>query len=52
MKAQSHQLFDGANALKAKHDMIGDVRGGHGLMTAFEMVSNRQTKMLIDPEKA
>ena len=31
-----------------KYDIIGDVRGGHGLMTAIEMVSDRTTKAPID----
>ena len=30
--------------------MIGDVRGGHGLMTAIELVSNRETKAPVDKE--
>ncbi len=42
------QLFEGCKALMAKHDIIGDVRGGHGLMTAIEMVGDRPTKAPID----
>lgn len=38
------QLYEGCKALMAKHDLIGDVRGGHGLMTAIELVSDRATK--------
>lgn len=38
------QMFTGCMALMAKHALIGDVRGGHGLMTAIEMVSDRATK--------
>jgi adenosylmethionine-8-amino-7-oxononanoate aminotransferase len=34
----------------AKHDVIGDVRGGHGLMTAIELVGDRATKSA--PDKA
>ncbi len=34
----------GAKALMEKYDIIGDVRGGHGLMTAIEMVSDRASK--------
>ena len=35
-----------------KYDIIGDVRGGHGLMTAIEMVSDRTTKKPIDADIA
>ena len=42
------QLFAGCQALMEKYDIIGDVRGGHGLMTAIEMVSDRATKKPID----
>ena len=42
------QLFEGCKALREKYDIIGDVRGGHGLMTAIEMVSDRTTKKPID----
>ncbi len=46
--ARGTQLFEGCKALMAKHDIIGDVRGGHGLMTAIEMVGDRSTKAPID----
>ncbi len=46
--ARGTQLFWGCKALMAKHDIIGDVRGGHGLMTAIEMVGDRSTKAPID----
>jgi adenosylmethionine-8-amino-7-oxononanoate aminotransferase len=42
------QLFAGLQALMARHDVIGDVRGGHGLMCALELVSDRATKTPID----
>lgn len=42
--ARGKQLFDGLKALKEKYSAIGDVRGGHGLMLAIEMVSDRATK--------
>jgi len=38
--------------LMEKHDIIGDVRGGYGLMTAIEMVSDRATKAPIDAKSA
>lgn len=46
------QLYAGCLALKEKYDIIGDVRGGHGLMTAIEMVSDRATKAPIDAATA
>jgi adenosylmethionine-8-amino-7-oxononanoate aminotransferase len=48
--ARGAQLFDGLKALKAKHSAIGDVRGGHGLMLAIELVGDRATKSA--PDKA
>lgn len=42
------QLYEGCLALKEKYDLIGDVRGGHGLMTGIEMVSDHATKKPID----
>ena len=49
--ARGTQLFDGVKALMEKYDSIGDVRGGHGLMTAIEVVSDRATKA-ADPATA
>lgn len=46
--ARGTQLYEGCLALQEKYDIIGDVRGGHGLMTAIEMVSDRTTKAPID----
>ena len=34
--------------LQEKYDLIGDVRGGEGLMTAMELVSDRESKTPID----
>ncbi len=50
--ARGTQLYEGCQALMAKYDIIGDVRGGHGLMTAIEMVSDRATKKPIDAATA
>jgi len=49
-KARGDELFAGVKALKDKYDVIGDVRGGHGLMIALELVSDRATKAA--PDKA
>lgn len=42
------ELHAGALALMDKHAVIGDVRGGHGLMVAIELVSDRATKAAPD----
>ncbi|PWE27904.1 aspartate aminotransferase family protein [Pararhodobacter marinus] len=49
-KARGAELFAGVQALKDKYDVIGDVRGGYGLMVALELVSDRATKAA--PDKA
>lgn len=38
------ELFAGLQKLQEKYDVVGDVRGGEGLMCALELVSNRDTK--------
>ena len=38
------QMHEGCLRLQEKYELIGDVRGGHGLMTALELVSDRKTK--------
>jgi hypothetical protein len=48
--ARGMQIFEGLQALAAKHGAIGDVRGGHGLMCAVELVADRTTK--AEPDKA
>jgi adenosylmethionine-8-amino-7-oxononanoate aminotransferase len=46
--ARGQQLFEGLRKLHDDFDVIGDVRGGHGLMCALELVSERATKKPID----
>ena len=46
--ARGQQLHHGLLALQADFDIIGDVRGGHGLMAAIELVSDRTTKAPLD----
>ena len=41
------ELFSGLQELQQRHDIIGDVRGGHGLMCALELVSDREAKTPI-----
>lgn len=48
--ARGAEMHAGLLALKEKHSVIGDVRGGHGLMHAVELVSDRATKAA--PDKA
>jgi adenosylmethionine-8-amino-7-oxononanoate aminotransferase len=46
--ARGAQVFAGVRALMARHEVIGDVRGGHGLMTALELVADRTSKTPAD----
>ena len=46
--ARGAQMFDGLRALQDKHACVGDVRGGHGLMCALELVRDRATRAPID----
>jgi adenosylmethionine-8-amino-7-oxononanoate aminotransferase len=43
------QMFAGFQALKDKYEIVGDVRGGEGLMTVMELVSDRDTKAPTNP---
>ncbi len=42
--ARGAQLFEGLKKIADKHDIVGDVRGGQGLMCAIEFVRDRDTK--------
>lgn len=46
--ARGVQLWAGVNALKDRFDVIGDVRGGHGLMLALELVADRRSRKPAD----
>lgn len=46
--ARGVEMMDGLTKLAEKHDVIGDVRGGQGLMNALELVSDRATKKPLD----
>jgi len=48
--ARGRELFAGLQGLAQKYEIIGDVRGGHGLMCALELVSNREIKTAIDKD--
>ncbi|MEQ6247581.1 aspartate aminotransferase family protein [Sulfitobacter sp. HNIBRBA3233] len=46
--ARGKQMHEGLLALKDRHEVIGDVRGGEGLMCAVELVSDREKKTPLD----
>ena len=46
--ARGAQIWAGVQALAEKYDIIGDVRGGHGLMTGVEFVSDTAAKTPMD----
>ena len=48
--ARGTQLFEGMRDLAERYDVVGDVRGGHGLMTAVELVSDSEAKTPLDAE--
>ena len=48
--ARGTQFFEGLQELGKKHEIVGDVRGGHGLMSALELVSDRASKTPAAPE--
>ncbi len=50
--ARGAELFAGLQGLASKHEIIGDVRGGEGLMCALELVSDRGSKTPIDKSVA
>jgi adenosylmethionine-8-amino-7-oxononanoate aminotransferase len=50
--ARGAELHAGLKTLQARHEVIGDVRGGHGLMHAIELVADRKTKKPADKADA
>lgn len=50
--ARGRQMIEGLHALAERHALIGDVRGGHGLMSAIELVADRETRAPADPAVA
>lgn len=50
--ARGTQLFEGLLKLQEQYELIGDVRGGKGLMTAIELVADRETKTPLDKQTA
>ena len=49
--ARGDQLWQGIRALKERHEVVGDVRGGHGLMLCLELVGDREAKTPLDKER-
>jgi taurine--2-oxoglutarate transaminase len=43
------QMFAELRALAARHPVIGDLRGGHGLFAVVELVADRATRAPIAP---
>ena len=43
------RMFDEAQGLQARHAVIGDVRGGHGLFAVIELVADRATRAPLAP---
>ena len=46
--ARGAQMHAGLLALMGRHEAIGNIRGGHGLMHAIELVADRTTKKPAD----
>lgn len=49
--ARGAELWAGIRALMERHEVIGDVRGGHGLMLALELVEDRATKKPVAKDR-
>jgi taurine--2-oxoglutarate transaminase len=43
-RAMGPRLLEELRRLQARHAVIGDVRGGHGLFAVMELVANRETR--------
>ena len=50
--ARGTQFYAGLERLKARHAIVGDVRGGHGLMMGIEMVADPATRAPLDKDTA
>ena len=42
-------MFERLKAMQARHTVIGDVRGGHGLFAVVELVKDRTTREPLRP---
>ncbi len=43
------QMFDTLKSMQQRHEVIGDVRGGHGLFAVLELVSDRAARTALAP---
>ena len=48
--ARGDEFMTGMKALAEKHELIGDIRGGEGLLMALELVSDRKTKAPVSKD--
>ncbi len=48
---RGRELHTGLQRLKDKHEIVGDVRGGKGLMLAMELVSDRYAKIPLGKDQ-
>jgi taurine--2-oxoglutarate transaminase len=48
-RAMGPRLLEELRRMQARHEVIGDVRGGHGLFAVIELVSNRETREPLAP---
>jgi putrescine---pyruvate transaminase len=49
--AMGKRLHDGLHAAFDDHPNLGDIRSGKGLLAAVELVEDKATKKMFDPEK-
>jgi taurine--2-oxoglutarate transaminase len=42
-------MFGQLQAMQERHEVIGEVRGGHGLFAVLELVSRRETREMLRP---
>lgn len=48
-RAMGADLYRALTELQARHPVIGDVRGGHGLFAVIELVADRKTRAPLAP---
>jgi adenosylmethionine-8-amino-7-oxononanoate aminotransferase len=50
-EARGIQLYNGVTDLAKRHNIMGDIRGGHGLMLGIELVSDQNKKTPLDNDR-
>lgn len=48
-RALGARMFDELKAMQARHPVIGDVRGGHGLFAVLELVTDQKSRLPLAP---